>query len=254
MAMQPLLQKWLDRTVVIDFQPGGNGAVAMRNLASSKKPNFLMSHPVLNSPVDQLTEVTPVATMGTYPQVIYVNTSTGFTNFKQVIDSKKILIYGTVNSNIIVPNMQNYSKAVAKLSSGQTQLNEVLYKSSVEVMRDVVGNHIPMGVGAPASLRELVRAGKLVPVATLGPARSKIFTDTPTLVEQGYSWANDTYGAYHMLYASNETPKEMIALVQENLKKWLPTPQAQDLLKNLDHELTADMLLQPQQIIRMVTK
>lgn len=255
MALQPLLQQWLDRTVYIEFRPGGNGIIAAQTLINGKRPALLILGANKNFAVNQLEDIVPVAYLGQYAQVVFSNPASGITTFKQLVHSQKVLTYGVVNGNPVAPNMAHYAMSIARQTNGLTTLQELLYKSSPDILRDVLGNHINLGVSVLGTATgAMAREGKIVPLAILGPHRSKVLPDVPTLAELGYAWANDFYMAQSLLFASKETDSNTIKLIQQNLLAWLTTASAQATLAKLDYTLNPDMLLKPHQVIRAINQ
>ena len=249
-AMQPLLREWLHQTVVVEFKPGGNGVVAAHALVANPNPAFLISGVQKDLPVDQLTDMIPVLYLGAQIQVLFVNSDLGITDVRQIFNNKRTWNYGVTNGNPVSHNMARYSSAL----SNQTTLQEVLYKSSVDVLRDVIGKHIDMGINSTTTVARAAKEGRVTVLATLGPQRSLLMPQIPTLTEYGYAWANDVYQGQTVLWASPATSRASIDLVRKNFQKWLATKDSQELLKNIDHRLAVESAMWPEKVINSIVR
>lgn len=249
-AMQPLLSQWLGQTVVVEFKPGGNGLVAANALVSNTNPAFLISGVQKDLPIDQVIDMIPVLYLGAQIQVLFVNSESNITDVRQIFNNKRTWNYGVTNGNPVSHNMSNYSSALRD----QTTLQEVLYKSSVDVLRDVIGKHIDMGVNSTTTVAGAAKEGRVTVLATLGPQRSLLMPQVPTLAEYGYTWANDVYQGQTVLWASPATSRAIIDTVRKNFRTWLTTQNSQELLKSIDHRLSADMAIRPEKVINSIVR
>lgn len=114
-----------------------------------------------------------------------------------------------VNSALPIKNVKElvaYSKAnPGKLSVGswgpgttgnvaQVLLNKrygadilhVPYKGEAQIMTDVIGGQVSMGLMSAMIVSAQMKTGKLRPIGVSGANRSSVFTDLPTVAEQGF--------------------------------------------------------------------
>ena len=249
-GIQPLLSKWLGEHVVLEFKPGANGAIAALSLASNKNVAFLISGIQSDLSVNQITEIIPVVHLGASPQVLYVKSDLGVTNIAELVKSKKKLNYGLVNGSANGYHMRNYAQAL----SSQVDFQEVLYKGANDVLKDVIGGHLDVGVGATTTILSAAQTGRITILAAFGPHRSLLFPTVSTFLEQGYKWANDPYRGHTVLWASPATDRATIELVRKNFKEWAKTAEAWELLKSVDHRLQSNSDSDPEQIILTILR
>jgi tripartite-type tricarboxylate transporter receptor subunit TctC len=71
------------------------------------------------------------------------------------------------------------------------------YKGSGPLKTDLLGGHLPLGVDGLGGLSELIRAGKVKPLAVLAPKRSPLAPEIPSLGDLGIQDVdgNGWYGA-----------------------------------------------------------
>lgn len=63
---------------------------------------------------------------------------------------------------------------------------EAVFKGGSEVVTQVAGGHIDLGISSPTSLKPFVESGKVHPIAVLGNERNVLYPDTPTTAELGH--------------------------------------------------------------------
>ncbi len=94
LELQPELEKILNKTISIEFKPGGDGvvgAIAVAN-SSSKSTTFFLGGPIQNTTtVDQLTDIIPVAYLGMTPGLFVYSTNKPlpYKNLKELLVASK---------------------------------------------------------------------------------------------------------------------------------------------------------------------
>ena len=142
----------------------------------------------------------------------------------------------TVNSALPVKNVKElvaYSKAnPGKVSIGswgpgttgnvaQVLLNKrygadilhVPYKGEAQIMTDVIGGQVSMGLMSAMIVSAQMKSGKLRPIGVSGANRSSVFPDLPTLAEQGFkeeAWSMN--GPVAMFSPQGMDPKVLATL------------------------------------------
>lgn len=70
----------------------------------------------------------------------------------------------------------------------------VPYKGESQIMTDVIGGQVSMGLMSAMIVNAQMKTGKLRPIGVSGAGRSPVFPDVPTLAEQGFkqeAWGMD---------------------------------------------------------------
>lgn len=63
---------------------------------------------------------------------------------------------------------------------------EVVFSGGAEVVVQVAGGHVDLGISSPTSLKPYVEAGQLRALTVLGNSRNVLYPDTPTSEEDGF--------------------------------------------------------------------
>jgi len=255
MGLAPLFSKWLDQPVVIVSKPGGNGSVSAVSLANEKNPAILINGVLLDSPIDQLQEIVPIAYLGSFLPVIYVHSASTISEFSQLPSAKKTFTYGVVNGAPATLNMRAIVENMHSRNDNRQILQEVLYKTAADVTRDVIGKHIDIGVGSLATgVGELVQEGRLRPIAILGAHRSLINPQIPTVVDLGYAKSQDVFYSNIVLWVNPKTPLDTRQLLQKNLNTWVRSAEANTFMKTLDAVVTPEQIFDQEKVIKAITK
>jgi len=104
-------------------------------------------------------------------------------------------------------------------------LTHVPYKGSGPGMTDLLGGRVMMTMDSLLQGLPQIKAGKLKALAVLGPRRSALLPEVPTMAEAGvagYALTN-----WFGLLAPAAAPKEVIASVHANVTKVLREPEVQ---------------------------
>lgn len=201
-AISQKAQAQLGQPVVVENKPGAEGQIAALDVARAvpdghritlaTSGNFsLLPALRIKLPFDVMEDFTPIADIGRYGFVFYVNskvparTLAEFAAYARQQPGK--LSYATGNNTGIVTFAQ------LKTQMGISMVH-VPYKGEPPAMQDLIAGRIDAMVGTTIGL-PFVADGKLRALAVLSPARSPVFPSTPTLEESGFgtlpitSWA-----------------------------------------------------------------
>ena len=97
-----------------------------------------------------------------------------------------------------------------------------------------MAGHIPIGMSSVAGGTQLVKAGKLKPIAVSSAQRSPALPDVPTIAENavpGYD-----AGVWNGIFAPAGTPRDIVARLQRDVAKALATPEVGDRIRAVGNE------------------
>ncbi|MCJ0766182.1 Bug family tripartite tricarboxylate transporter substrate binding protein [Variovorax terrae] len=99
------------------------------------------------------------------------------------------------------------------------------YKGAAPALQDVMAGTVPLMMCDIATCLQMVKAGKLRPIAVASPGRSPLLPDVPTFEEAGVSGIDTN--SWSALVAPKGTPAPVIARLTQELKAALGQPDTQ---------------------------
>jgi tripartite-type tricarboxylate transporter receptor subunit TctC len=187
------LSKRLGQQVVVENRPGATGNVAGQYVAQSEPDGYTMMlayngiltiNPFVfeKLPFDVTKDFTPIGKIGEYPFIMTVNPNVEAKNLAELIALSKTkptgLDYGTSGNG-----SNEHLIATLVVEKTGAKLVHVPYKGGGPAMADAVAGHIPIGMASVAGGAQLVKAGKLRPIAVSSAQRWPSMPDVPTFAE-----------------------------------------------------------------------
>lgn len=121
-----------------------------------------------------------------------------------------------------------------------TETLHVPYKGEAQIMTDLIGGQVSMGIVSAMSLNPHAKSGKLRPVAVMGATRSMVFPDVPTLAEQGFKqeyWSMDGPTA---IFAPKDTPEAIVSKLNSVFAQAAKMPKMEAFAKEVSIRLAGN--------------
>ena len=185
----------LGQPVVIDNRAGGLAAIGSDVVAKASPDGYTLllavSPPhtifpllIKNLPFDNIKDFTPIAIIGTLPQVIAVHPSLPVNSLKELIEYAKKnpgkLSFGTSG----VGTAQHLGGLHLNKMTG-IDLQHIGYKGGGQAINDLLGGQVPIGILTLSNVLVHARTGKLKLLAMLEAQRAKGAPEIPTVAEAG---------------------------------------------------------------------
>jgi tripartite-type tricarboxylate transporter receptor subunit TctC len=217
------LTSHLKQSVVVDNKAGAGGIIGTKALlnAAPDGHTLLMGHVATNAivpavvkpkPYDPVADFTPVAMVGTAPELLVVSAQSGIKSLDELLTSGKNKADGLTYGSPGVGLPQHIAGFALAKATGVPMLH-VPYRGSAPALVDLIGSRISMMFVTPGAAVPYLKSGQLRALAVTSQERSRFFPDVPTLVELGYPSLVQT--GWFGVFAPGGTPDDVV----ETLRK-----------------------------------
>jgi tripartite-type tricarboxylate transporter receptor subunit TctC len=229
--VQPLLERNLKTTVVIENRGGASGSIGTQVVVTSPPDGSTFAlvfdthgaNPALlpNLPYDTMKDLAPIMLIGTSPMVITAHPSTPYKTFADLVAAAKAkpdtVPYGTIGAGSIAHLTMSQIGNILGVT-----LTHVPYKGGGPLTTDAIAGHVPTAIASVALFSQQVKAGALRPLAVTSVKRVAQFPDTPAVSELGIPGfdAESWWG----LLAPAKTSPEIIARMNAAMVEALNDP------------------------------
>lgn len=184
-------QKILPQPMAVVNKEGGSGAVAFAYVADKKGDPYtlLIAPPVfITTPYAQglkfsYKDFTPICNLFYEKTILAVRADSPYKSFKDIIEAAKAKPNTLSQGGGSITAMDNYIRGIIQKATG-AQWKYVSFTGSDSATTAVLGGNVDFASPNPSEAMELIRAGKLRPLATT--RKLAALPDVPTLEELGY--------------------------------------------------------------------
>lgn len=233
---EPLSAK-LGQPVVVENRPGASGLLGASAVARAApdghtllmSPNtlFIAPHTTAKATTGQpdvVKDFAPVVMPSQTTMLMVANPSLGVKNAKELAELVKKqpgLAYASSGSGS-VPHIAGelFKRA------GNLDMLHVPYRGIAPAIADVIGGHVKVTYASLGSIAGYLKAGTLVPLATVEKQRSKALPDVPTAIEQGFPDA--AVEGWYALLAPKGTPAPVIDKLNSEINTILAMPAVRE--------------------------
>ena len=234
-----LSKRW-GQPVVVENRPGAGGTIAAEVAAKAAPDGYtiilvasghaIVSYLYPNLPYDPVKDFTPLALVGSSPNMMLVRADSPFKSVGDVIAFARQkpgqLSYGYAGNGTSPHLAGELLKYMAKV-----EITPVPYKGGAPVLNDLLGGHIPLSFNnIPESIGFLL-AGKLRALGVTTARRSPVLPDVPAIAEAGLP-GYDT-GVWWGFLAPAGLPADVKAKLAKDCAEAALVPAVRDRLTRL---------------------
>lgn len=235
--------KVLGQPIVVDYRPGAGNRFGATEVMKAKPDGYLLgAAPDAVLTVLPLTSSTfkaepgkdyaPLVQMIEYSFVVTAHPSMPFRDFPGLVAYAKANP-GKLNFAGNEPGgVRHFLLERIKAVTG-VEITNVPYKGDAQSLPDRLSGTIELGIST-AGFKPHIDSGKLVALATTGPARMKEFPQVPTLQEAGYK--GFTMTSWFGLIAPSGTPADVIAKLNAAFNVGIKSPEVAKLMAQFGFE------------------
>jgi tripartite-type tricarboxylate transporter receptor subunit TctC len=187
-----------------------------------------------NLTYDPLKSFAPIGAVARFSMVMAAGTAVPANNLKELVALAKRepgkLTYATVGMG----SSLHLLGEILRTSAG-IQITNVPYKGMAPAWLDVGAGRVDLAWDAPDGVRPLLAEGKIKPLAVTSPTRLAEFPNVPTVAEAGYPELQ--LSVWTALLAPAGTPPEIVATLEDALRKTLALPEIRQLFESRGFEM-----------------
>lgn len=218
----------------------GSGAQALQYLASKPADGhtiILMTQTHLltmlrNRNLPQLTDLIPLARATDDPQMVLVRRDSPLRTPQDLLTAGRArsLRFGGTH----VGGVDHVAVFAFGRAAQLQQPTLVPFRGGGEIVINLVGGNIDVGLLNPAEAEAQLRAGEVRPLMVLSEARMPGFPNTPTAKELGINAVASTVRGFAVLRG---TPEDRVARLEQGLVRAMSTPMYRGYLENTGQSL-----------------
>lgn len=210
------LGKLLGQPVTVENRPGGSGVVAVQAtrqapadghtiLMGSNSPAVVNAITVKNLPYDPFKDLRPLYGVAISPVAFAVKADSPYKTMADVVAAAR-----RENRPLQLGNYSaGYQLVAAWLGTASgLPVTHIPYKGGGQMLTDVVGGQLDVGVIDFTGTIELLKGGRLRVLAITAGQRDAKYPDIPTMKESGF--ADFETGVWSAFFVRAETPNDVV--------------------------------------------
>jgi tripartite-type tricarboxylate transporter receptor subunit TctC len=232
------MSKTLKQQIIVENQPGGGGTVALSAVAHAKPDGYsllistsvVVAAPALYSklPYDTEKSFAPISQLVTFLNMFVTHPGFPAKQLAEFIPYAKAnevkLASGGIGGNTWVLTMKLNKTA-------GTKIKYLPYKGIGPALIDLVGGHVDAALGDVAALKQLLAAGKILPIAVTSPKRAPGFPNVPAISEAVPGFEHQGWIG---CLAPAGTPKDVVQTLYKAVAAALADPAVRGRMQNDD--------------------
>jgi tripartite-type tricarboxylate transporter receptor subunit TctC len=243
-TLEKMAPKYLGQPLVVINKLGGDGTSGWNELASASPDGYTLGMSVVDLLIQPLygstryhypTALDPIAQVATLPQVMVVSAEHSWKDIDDVIKyAKKNPGQLKCGNGGIGSTPHILGETLAKVTG--ITIEQVPFRGASEEVVAILGNHIEIGFVNPATVKEQIKNGTLVALATTGEQRltDPDLAQIPTFKEQGFDIVlNNWFG----VVAPKELPPQIKTKLEEGFKAMIADPEFKASMENVGLEI-----------------
>jgi tripartite-type tricarboxylate transporter receptor subunit TctC len=239
-AMLTRMSHTLGQKVIVENRPGAGSSVAAEYVARASNDGYTLylgsNANVTNAIIspdlsfDFARDFTPIALIATLPNILVVHPSLGVSTVPELIALAKAkpgqLFYGSSGAGT-APHL---AAELFNLMAGVNVVH-VPFKSSAQVMQNLLGGHISLTFAPSSALMQFAKDSRLIALASTRPQRASVAPNLPTMSEAGLKGFDTSI--WFGLVAPAGTSRSVIEKVNHSMNEALKSDEVLQVLRRL---------------------
>ena len=239
---QKLSESW-GQQVVIDNRTGASGTIGADLVAKAPADGYTVLanasvHVIVPSliaklPYDPIRDFTPVTVMGSAPLLLVVTPTLPAKTVRELAALGKArpgaLTFGSGGNGTSTHLSGEFLKTVLGI-----KMTHIPYKGTGPGLIDVMAGHVPMMFSSVTAAIELVKSGRLRPMAITSTKRYPQLPGVPTFSESGYPQL--IIGSWYAIWLPARAPESVVSKLHGDIARVLNLPEVRNRIIELGGE------------------
>ena len=235
------MAKLLGQQVIVDNRAGAGARIGIEATSKAQPDGYTIGFGSLSPlsiapslytklPYDPIKSFEPISMVGSAPFLVVVNASVPANSLRQLVDLEKSnpgkLNFATVGAGTVLHFYGEHFNAVTG-----SKLVHIPFKGAAPALIALLSGDVQVMFDQLASFQlPNIQSGKLRALAVTGPARLPQLPGVPTAAEAGFPGLEES--VWFGLIAPTGTPKEVVRLLNADVKKALAAKEVVEILVN----------------------
>lgn len=234
----------LGQPVHVTFKGGGSGNEAAVYMMSRPADGYTLLHAnaswsgYMNLPTFQPDpgEFELVAKVEKFLYVLATNAESEYQTFEDLVAAAK-QSPGTIGVAGNKIGSIHHKHIISLFNGAGVEVNYIPYQGSGDAVKDVIGNHVPVGLGSIGQWAPHVESGSVRQLVIVNEDRSDAIPDVPSVTDVGLDYP--IQHQWQGVFLRKGTPEEVGTKIGDAFAKAIETPEYKEYLKNSPHVVPA---------------
>ena len=224
---------------IVDNRPGAGGVIGSEIVARAPGDGYTLmvsSNTLIIAPslyrvsYDVQRDFTAIGSIASAPNLLVASPELKVKTLAELIALARRTSGGLAYGSPAVGSAAHLTVELLARAAG-IELVHVPFKSPQQAMIETISGRIPLTVAGVSNALPHLQGGKLVAIANMGAARSRLVPDVPTPAESGIKGADLVL--WFGMFAPASTPSALVARINQQLNAALKSPSTQARLESL---------------------
>ncbi len=239
------LEAALKKSVIVETRPGATGNIGTVAVINARPDGctllvnaaviatFPYSFSKLN--YDPINDLVPIGGIGITPTLLIAAPSVPANDIKELVQLSKNRPDGVNFSTAGYGLLQHLAVEEIAQRTG-AKFTHIVYKGGGQATTDLITARVEFGSFAAGTVNPFLQDGKLKALGVIQDQRSALVPTVPTTAEQGLPGLNA--GVHFMLFAPAGTPKDIVTLLNGELRAMADQPATRERLLKIGFDPT----------------
>lgn len=239
-----VMSRELGQPIIMDYKPGAGGQLAAGALAkaapdgytvlfTTTAPLFYAPHMTDKLPYDAKRDFTYISQVTDGGLIMLAHKDVPIANMTELVEwvrkqGKGKVAYGSYGIGTVSHLLSSYLSESRNLG-----MTHAAYKGEAPFINDLIGGHLPIGIGSIWTAAPHVRAGRLKGISVFGPQRHPMLAQVPTMVESGFDDPDFKVVSGNFLIGPASMPAAVLAKIEAATRKAVTSASVSERFLNL---------------------